>query len=122
MAVKTQVGFRLSLFAKLAKSVEQQPITTPTSQLKTYIQILSTPTGFLRIRNAPGMAGEEIAQVKPGSLYPYLNEDVATGWIEIQYQEPAPGLPNGITGWLSGQFAKKITQAEGEATPSATPK
>ena len=121
MTVKTLLGFRLSLFAKLAKTVEQVPASTPLPVVETFVQILQTPTGFLRIRTAPGTAGEEIAQVKPGSTYLFLDEDVATGWVEIQYEAPSPGLPNGITGWISGQYAKKVTQTV-EATPSASAK
>lgn len=118
MTLKTQVGYRLSLFAKLAKVTELKPTPTPISEVKTYVEILSTPTGFLRVRTAPGTGGSEIAQVKPGEKFLFLSDDVATGWMEIQYEESAPGLPNGITGWVSGQFAKKITQTL-EATRSA---
>jgi len=118
MALKTIEGFRLSLFAKLAKVIEPKSTPSPAPDERTYIQILSTPTGFLRVRTAPGTAGSEIAQVKPGEKYPFLDEDVATGWVEIQYEATAPGLPNGITGWVSGQFTKKILPV-GESTSSA---
>ncbi len=118
MTVKTLVGFRLSLFAKLAKVLTPQPTPTPVPVVKTYVQILSTPTGFLRVRSGPGTAGSEIAQVKPGEQYLFLDEDVATGWVKIQYEAPASGLPNGIEGWVAGQYVKKITQVE-EATGSA---
>jgi hypothetical protein len=118
MTLNTQVGYRLSLFAKLAKVTELKPTPTPTPEAKTYVEILTTPTGFLRVRTAPGTGGSEIAQVKPGDRYLFLSEDAATGWMEIQYEAPAPGLPNGITGWVSGQFVKKIIQTE-EATKSA---
>ncbi|MCX6704567.1 MAG: SH3 domain-containing protein, partial [Candidatus Woesebacteria bacterium] len=77
---------------------------------RTYIEILSTPTGFLRVRSGPGATGSEIAQVKPGDRYLFLDEDVATGWVKIQYEAPAAGLPNGIEGWVSGQYIKKITK------------
>lgn len=119
MTVKTQVGYRLSLFAKLAKIAIPEPTPTPAPVVKTYVQILSTPTGFLRVRSGPGTNGSEIAQVKPGSQYLYLDEDVATGWVKIQYEEPKAGLPNGIEGWVSGQYVKKVTQTE-TATGSAT--
>lgn len=103
--VKTMAGFRLTLFAKLAKSQNVNPVVTATSTPKTYVQILSTPTGTLRMRTKPGIAGEEIAELKTGSKYLYLDTDAATGWYEIQYQDPAPGLPNGITGWVSNQYS-----------------
>jgi uncharacterized protein YgiM (DUF1202 family) len=119
MILKTQAGYRLSLFVKLAKATEPAATPSPAPIIKTLVQILATPTGFLRVRTAPGTAGEEIAQVKPGSLYPFIDDDVATGWVEIQYEAPAPGLPNGIKGWVSGQYVKKVTQTV-EATGSAT--
>lgn len=118
ITARTLEGFRLSLYAKLAKVSEPQPTATPAPIVKTYVQILSTPTGFLRVRSGPGTTGTEIAQVKPGDEYPFLDEDVATGWVKIQYEAPAAGLPNGITGWVSGQYVKKITLTE-EATKSA---
>jgi hypothetical protein len=111
MTVKTLAGFRLSLYAKLAKTAEPEPPPAPAPQVKTSVQILTTPTGFLRVRTQPGTRGEEIAQVKTGSSYQYLSTDAATGWIEIQYEEPAPGLPNGITGWVSNQYVKISTSS-----------
>ena len=113
MTVKTFVGYRLTVFAKLGKTNDQTqntpvPSPTPTPSVKTYVQILDTPTGFLRIRTEPGTAGEEIAEVKPGSKYQYLETDSATGWYKIQYQDPTAGLPNGIVGWVSNQFTKKL--------------
>lgn len=119
MTVKTQKGFRLSLYAKLAKSIMPQPTATPAPIERTYVEILVTPTGFLRVRSGPGVAGSEIAQVKPGSQYLFLDTDVASGWVKIQYEVPKAGLPNGIEGWVSGQYIKKITVME-EATKSAT--
>ena len=50
----------------------------------------------------------EIAEVTPGSKYLYLDTDIATGWFKIQYEEAKQGLPNGIVGWVSNEFAKKI--------------
>ena len=125
MTVKTISGYRLTVFAKLAKSNDIEPSPSPTSQLpspvtKTYVEILQTSTGFLRVRTEPGTKGEEIAEVKPGSKYPYLDTDADTGWFKIQYEEVKPGLPNGIVGWVSNQFAKKVDEAS-VSTPSATP-
>lgn len=124
MTVKTLVGYRLTVFAQLAEgSTTPSPSPTPAPP-QTLVQIENTPTGYLRVRSKPGTAGEEIAEVKPGSTYPYLNEDTATGWLEIQYEPVAPGLPDGIVGWVSNQFAKKTTNplvSTSSATPSASP-
>jgi uncharacterized protein YgiM (DUF1202 family) len=117
MTVNTLVGYQLTVFAKLAKGVQEESIDTvattpsPTPTAKTYVEILKTPTGFLRVRTLPGTLGEEIAEVKPGEKYLYLETDSASGWYKIQYQEPAPGLPNGITGWVSNQYSQVSTES-----------
>jgi hypothetical protein len=126
LSVNTLAGYRLTVFVKLAKKLGEeggeQSSETPVPELKTYIEILDTPTGYLRVRTSPGASGEEIAEVKPGERYLFLEEDTGTGWYKIQYQEPKAGLPGGITGWVSNQYSKKIEAAGEEiATPSATP-
>jgi hypothetical protein len=115
MTVQTFEGLRLTVFAKLgrAKEVPTSFEITPSTQEqpKIYVKILETPTGYLRVRTLPGSAGDEIAEVKSGSEYPYLGRDVVTGWYKIQYQEPAPGLPEGITGWVSNQYSQISSQS-----------
>lgn len=115
MSIKTMSGYRLTVFAKLAKSQELVPSPSPSpdpqTSSKTYILIGDTPTGFLRMRNKPGTSGEEIAELKPGSKYLFLEGDAASGWFKIQYKDPAPGLPDGITGWVSNQYAQISTQS-----------
>jgi len=119
MTVTTRAGFRLTLFAKLAKNVAAASATpTPAPTAQSFVTILNTPTGYLRVRTQPGTKGEEIAQVKPGDKFPYLATDADTKWYEIQYQPAAAGLPNGITGWVSNQYASWSGQT---ATPSASP-
>lgn len=121
MTVNTQAGYRLTLFAKLAKTSESPtPVPSPTPQSQYFVVILTTPTGYLRVRTEPGTAGEEIGQVKPGDKFPYLGTDSATGWFKIQFEEPTAGLPNGIAGWVSNQYAKQ-TDASGSAVINPTP-
>lgn len=115
MTVNTLSGYQLTVFAKLAKesqeSVAETSSPSATPAPKTYVVILKTPTGFLRVRTLPGAAGEEIAEVKPGEKFPYIDTDAATGWYKIQYEEPAAGLPNGITGWVSDQYTQIATES-----------
>ena len=122
MTVQAFSGYRLTVFAKLGKDIktETSSETVPSSQNqpKKYVKILKTPTGYLRVRTLPGNAGEEIAEVKPGSEYPYLDQDVASGWYEIQYQEPVAGLPNGIVGWVSNEYSQISTQSATLLTPT----
>ena len=126
MTVNTALGYQLDLFAKLSKAgVTLNPSPTPTpvstQSAQTYVEILSTPTGYLRVRTEPGTAGEEIAQVKPGDKFLYLGEDTSTGWYKIQYEEPKAGLPNGVAGWVSNQYSKIVDQQGQTTTPSPTP-
>lgn len=102
--VKTLDGYRLRFYAKLGKGASEEP-TSLDKEVVRKVTILDTPTGYLRVRTLPGEGGEEIAQVKPGESFPYLDTDVATGWIEIQYQASRSGLPSGITGWISDKYA-----------------
>lgn len=117
LTVSTKKGFRLVLFAKLAKVQEESLATpTPAPAPQYFVVILSTPTGYLRVRTQPGTSGEEIGQVNPGNKFLYLETDSKTGWFEIQFEEPKPGLPNGIVGWISNQFAK-VVDVSGNSVP-----
>jgi hypothetical protein len=62
------------------------------------IEILDTPTGYLRVRKDSSLTSVEIAQVKPGEIYRLVSEVV--GWYEIR-------LLNDKTGWISSRYAKK---------------
>jgi len=119
MTVSVVSGFRLTVFAKLAKSGEGQKIVEQPIQKVVMVEILKTPTGFLRVRTKPGVSGEEIAQVKVGETYKFIEEDTLTKWLRIQFEDPKAGLPDGITGWVSGEYVKKVEVA-GEATQSAS--
>jgi len=115
MEVKTQSGYRLTVFAKLAKSQEALttpiPSPTPKAETKSYVIIGNTPTGFLRMRTLPATSGEEIAELATGSKYLFLEADLVSGWYKIQYEDPKPGLPNGITGWVSNQYSIVATES-----------
>lgn len=125
MTVSTKPGYRLTLFAKLAKS-EDSPVLgatpSPTPAPLQFVLILNTPTGYLRVRTLPGTKGEEIGQVKPGDKFGYLDTDPDTGWLKIQFEEPQPGLPKGIIGWVSNQYAKLVdSSGKPVAAPTPTP-
>lgn len=66
---------------------------------KPYVEILETPTGFLRVRKEPSTGADEVARVAPGEYYSLLDE--TSGWYKIEYEE-------GKEGWISGQYAKKF--------------
>lgn len=76
------------------------PTPTKSSALpaKPYVEILTTPTGWLRVRAQASTASEEVARVNPGDAFPYLDTD-STGWVQIQYAA-------GKEGWVSSQYVK----------------
>lgn len=112
ITIKTVSGYNLSLYSKLGREISEEQSNLPQMEKKTVATILETPTGYLRVRTKPGEGGNEIAQVKPGEKYAYIDTDIETGWIEIQYQEPKAGMPSGIVGWISGQYASVSSEIQ----------
>jgi len=53
--------------------------------------------GWLRVRDAAGITGVEIARVSVGQEYPVLEE--ATGWVKIKVSET-------VQGWVSATYVK----------------
>lgn len=106
--VQTIAGYKLTIIAKLARLAEEPKVEAAKTETKTFIKIADTPTGFLRVRSEPGSVGREIHQVNPGDKFPFLEEDAATGWFKIQIQAPAPGLPDGVVGWVSNEYSSLL--------------
>jgi hypothetical protein len=128
MNIRTLAGLKLNVYVKLAKGEDATPPPSPTSTPQSgppkYVIIGNTSTGFLRMRTDPGNDGDEIAELKPGEKYLWLDTDSETGWHKIQYKEPAAGLPNGITGWVSNQYTTVREEGnikEKTPAPSAAP-
>lgn len=118
MTIKTIIGYRLTVFAKLSKaSEEKEKEEEEPKVIKTLVEILETPTGYLRVRSEPGPKGIEIDQLVPGSKYLFLEEDASTGWYKILLEPPVPGLPDGRSGWVSNQYSKKIEEEVQADTP-----
>ena len=80
----------------------------------TMVEILSTPTGFLRVRAEPSTAATEVSQVKPGERFAFIEENETKDWFKIEYEK-------GEEGWVSSQYAKKV-EVSGSATPTPTGK
>lgn len=121
VSVRTLAGYKLTVVVKLASTGEaQEPQITPQEQIKvSMVEILDTPTGFLRVRAAASVGSEEVGQVKPGETYRYLETDEATGWYKIEYEKAKEG-------WVSNQYAKLVEEAVSPTpsqtlTPSVTP-
>ncbi len=85
-----------------AKSqVKTPPTPKPTQAALTrpYVEILDTPTGWLRVRSEPNSSsGKELTKVNPKETYKFL-ESTDSGWYKIK-------LDDGQEGWISGKYAK----------------
>lgn len=63
------------------------------------VKILSTGTGWLRVRSGPSKSDPEIAKVNVGDELELLEEQ--SGWYKIK-------LADGKEGWISASYAKKL--------------
>ena len=129
ISAKTVAGYKLIVDVQLAQKVEgieeatasaeeeeveeEKAETTPTPEVtpevtpeatitppeKPYVKIKSTPTGFLRVRMGPSRNATIAAQVNPGGMYPYLDEE--GDWYKIEYEEDKEG-------WVYGIYAELI--------------
>lgn len=112
LTVKTVQGYKLTIFTKLSKLPNEEKIKAESVSLETYVEIRETPTGFLRVRTEPGSSGREIDQVKPNDRFLFLEEDEQSGWYKIQLEAPAPGLPEGRSGWVSDEYTDLVQVTE----------
>lgn len=121
--LKTHNGYKLTAIIQLIPSEEiPEEIPEEEEEAVDEVEILSTPTGFLRVRSEPSTLGEELARVSPGERYELLDEDEDTGWFKIKYEEGKEGLP-AQAGWVSNTYAEKVEEEETDSlTPTVTPK
>ncbi|HOX96355.1 MAG TPA: SH3 domain-containing protein [Candidatus Woesebacteria bacterium] len=67
---------------------------------KPYVEILTTPTGWLKVRESASTSANELAKVNPGDKFPYKESDT-TGWYYIEYTD-------GEWGYVSTTYAKLV--------------
>ena len=103
-------GFQLHSYIKLALDpsqktqytiIEPDPIATAAASIKepaNTVRILDTPTGWLRVRDEPTLAGSESARINPGQRFELLEEQI--GWYKIKLDVEKEG-------WISSQYAQK---------------
>lgn len=106
--IQTQKGYRLTAIVTLAANggptqpdiafANQTPSPSPTPT-PSQVEILTTPTGFLRVRSGPGQTYEEIGRVEPGKMYEFIEENKELGWVKIKIDET-------MQGWVSDEFIK----------------
>lgn len=81
-----------------------QASTTKTTPQKPYIEILDTPTGYLRVRSDASTSSPEVARVNPGDKYPYLSLKTGTdgnSWYKITYATDKEG-------YVVSTYSKKV--------------
>lgn len=110
ISVKTELGYKLVIAVKLSKDpnfgndkVEEEATETKTVPM---VEILDTPTGFLRVRVEDATSSDEVGQVEPGKSYELLEENDDGSWYKIGFDE-------GKSGWVSSQYAEKVETATG---------
>jgi hypothetical protein len=89
----------IDLLPTLSKQTEK-PETQTINQVM--VQILSTPTGFLRVRSEPNSTSDQIGEVHPGEKYPFVKKDDKTGWFDIQ-------LTATQSGWITNTYAATVS-------------
>ncbi len=109
--IRTPSGYKLSatvylgvddsFLASPSAAPKASPSASPTpSAAQASVKILSTPTGFLRVRTDASIGASQSGEVHPGDVLPLVGEQ--SGWYEIK-------MSNGTTGWISSQYAAKQT-------------
>lgn len=101
--VRAVKGYKLSTTVFLGISdvvaTSSAAVATPSATpAVSKVLILSTPTGFLNVRDSASLGGSVIAKVNPGENYELVSE--SAGWYQIK-------LTDGKTGWISSQYASK---------------
>jgi uncharacterized protein YgiM (DUF1202 family) len=71
------------------------------------IEILDTPTGWLRVREDASTSSKELGKVDPGEEFVLVDEK--SGWYKIEFEDGE--------GWISSTYAEKV----GEDSPTPTP-
>lgn len=114
ITVQAQRGYLLTVFVDLKQvepiledeAFDPKNLVDQESQEQNLIEILDTPTGFLRVRSQPSTSSAELIQVKPGDKYSLLEISEDEDWYKIE-------LDNGTEGWVSAQYAQ-ILQPDSE--------
>ena len=95
-SISPQLGYTLTALVDLAKSPQEELINQPANEVgsEKKILILSTPTGFLRVRSGPSQDDGEVGRVEPGEEFPLLETSQDEKWYKIDM------------GWISSEYAE----------------
>lgn len=94
-------GFKLNISVKLQGQAIPTPKILDVATPSAHIQIKTTPTGFLRVRQEPKTSAKEMGRVNPGDKFMLL--EAITGWYKIEVE-----LDSTTSGWISSQYADKF--------------
>lgn len=92
------LGIDFNVASKSAETNQNKEASSSAQDTLQKVIILSTPIGYLRVREGPSIATSEIGQVTPGESFKLVEEKV--NWYKIT-------LKNGKEGWVSAQYAQK---------------
>jgi hypothetical protein len=98
--IKSFNGYKLTVFADLMplRSQKTEEVASESGQVKTsFVKILSTPNGFLRVRREPNTTSSEIGRVHEGERYEFIGKDTKTNWFNIKVASQS--------GWISDTYA-----------------
>jgi len=114
LRIRTPLGYKLTVAAYLSTNTaipttqsasvsatptpSISPSVSPSPSPTASVTILSTPTGYLNVREGPSVSAAQVGQVTPGKTYTLISEQ--SDWYEIE-------ISGGTTGWISSQYAKK---------------
>lgn len=105
LKIRTVPSYKLTVSVILGTQADAEQNTTPsptnTATASATVKIKDTPTGFLRVRADASISSAEVARVKPGDIFTFLEEQ--PGWFKIK-------LKDNTVGWISDSYAEKITQ------------
>ena len=109
LQIKTIEGFKLTAVVQLKADPETIELEEEVEEtVEEMVKILSTPTGFLRVRSEPSVLGKEIGRVEPGETHLLIEKDSETGWFKISIGEDEEG-------WVSGRYVEEVDPpADGE--------
>lgn len=105
-------GYKLTVVVKLARFEDGEvtnddPEQTEEKLIEKRVNILSTPTNFLRVRSEPSTLGSEVARVAPGDQFALLEENDDSGWFKIKYLSKGEGVEDSV-GWISSTYAEVV--------------
>ena len=89
--------------AKLTATPKPSPTPKPTVAVpeKPFVEILTTPTGWLRVRSEPnGLVENEVAKVNSGEMFPFI-ESNDSDWHKIEYAPTKQG-------WIAATYSKLV--------------